>query len=87
MTHYWSHAAFLPDGQIRSQMDRLQGTPGVLILGRDDLSSPPDVATGLHRAWPDSDLVLLDQAGHGTTLDATRHATALIAERAHHPST
>ena len=87
VTHYWSHAAFLPDGQIRSQMDRLHGTPGVLIHGRDDLSSPPDVAIDLHRAWPDSDLVLLDQAGHGTTLDATRHATELIAERARNAST
>jgi len=68
-------------------MDRLHGTPGVLIHGRDDLSSPPDVAVDLHRAWPHSDLVLLDQAGHGATLDATRHATDRMAERAHQPST
>jgi proline iminopeptidase len=29
------------------------------------VSGPPDIAWQLHKAWPGSRLVLLDDAGHG----------------------
>ncbi|HSP39237.1 MAG TPA: prolyl aminopeptidase [Frankiaceae bacterium] len=65
VTHYWSHGCFLTDDQIRSQMDQLTGIPAVLVHGRYDVSAPLDTAWHLHRAWPDSQLVILDEAGHG----------------------
>jgi proline iminopeptidase len=65
VTHYWSHGCFLEDGEILAGMDRLAGVPGILVHGRHDVSSPPDTAWRLHRAWPGSRLVLLEDAGHG----------------------
>ncbi len=65
VAHYWSHGCFLADGEIRSGMGRLAGIPGVLIHGRYDVSGPPDVAIALHRRWPGSRLIILDDAGHG----------------------
>lgn len=65
VTHYWGHGCFLADGEILAGMGRLADIPGVLIHGRWDLSSPPDTAWALHRAWPGSQLQLLEDAGHG----------------------
>lgn len=65
VTHFWSHNCFLADGHILAGMPRLAGIPAVLIHGRHDISGPPDTAVALHRAWPGSELVILDDAGHG----------------------
>ena len=65
VTHYWSHGHFLADGQILAGMPRLTGIPAILIHGRYDVSGPPEVAWQLHNAWPGSELILLEDAGHG----------------------
>ena len=64
VTHYWRHAAFLEDGALLAGAGRLTGIPGVLVHGRLDVSSPLDIAWELARAWPDAELVVLDEAGH-----------------------
>jgi proline iminopeptidase len=66
VTHYWSNAAFLPDDALIANAERLAGIPGALIHGRLDISGPADIAWQLARAWPDAELVLIDDAGHGT---------------------
>jgi proline iminopeptidase len=65
VTHYWSHDCFLADGELLHNMDRVIGIPGVLVHGRYDVSSPLETAWRLHRAWPASRLVVVDDAGHG----------------------
>lgn len=65
VTHYWGHACFLADGEIMAGMHRLANIPAVLIHGRWDVSGPLDTAWALHRAWPESELQILDEAGHG----------------------
>jgi proline iminopeptidase len=64
VTHYWSHAAFLDDGRLLRDADRLAGIPGVLVHGRMDISGPLDVAWELAQRWPDAELVVADE-GHG----------------------
>ena len=66
VTHYWRHDAWLADGQLLRGVGRLAGVPGVLVHGRLDVSSPPDVAWHLARAWPGCELVLIDDGRHGT---------------------
>ncbi|MEU4666796.1 prolyl aminopeptidase [Amycolatopsis sp. NPDC023774] len=65
VTHYWSHGCFLDDGQLLRDIKRLHGIPAVLIHGRYDVSGPLSTAWELHRAWPGSELVVLDDTGHG----------------------
>ncbi len=64
VTHYWSHDSFLDEGQLLRDIQRLHGIPAVLIHGRYDVSGPLDTAWSLHRAWPGSELVVLDDTGH-----------------------
>ena len=65
VTHYWAHGCFLEEGQLLRDIERLHGIPAVLIHGRYDVSGPLGVAWALHRAWPGSELVVLDDTGHG----------------------
>lgn len=65
VTHYWSHGCFLTDGEVMAGMSRLSNIPAILIHGRWDISGPLDIAWALHRAWPKSELQILDEAGHG----------------------
>jgi proline iminopeptidase len=77
VTHYWSNGCFLDDTPIAAGMHRIAHIPAVLIHGRYDVSSPLDTAWDLHRAWPASRLVVLDDAGHGGT-DMTTAITAAL---------
>lgn len=67
VTHYWSHDCFLEDGALMAGISRIAHIPATLIHGRHDVSSPLTTAWHLHRAWPASDLKVLDGAGHGGT--------------------
>ncbi|MGN9778954.1 prolyl aminopeptidase [Micromonospora sp. H33] len=78
-THYWRHAAFLPEGELLRGAYRLAGIPGVLVHGRLDISSPADIPWRLARAWPGARLELLDAAGHGTGPDMADRVRAALA--------
>ncbi|WP_193104328.1 alpha/beta fold hydrolase [Brachybacterium sp. FME24] len=75
VTHYWAHDGFVadwaapwgadPGSGLLGGMERLAGIPGVLIHGRRDVSGPVLTAWELHRAWPGSELILLEEEGHG----------------------
>ena len=41
------------------------GIPGWLIHGRLDVSSPLDAPWRIHQAWPGSELIVVDDEGHG----------------------
>ncbi|SDM03483.1 prolyl aminopeptidase [Streptomyces wuyuanensis] len=63
-SHYFVHGAWLEEGALLRNAARLTGIPGVLVHGGLDLSSPPDTAWELCRAWPDARLVTIRDAGH-----------------------
>jgi proline iminopeptidase len=79
-THYFAHAAWLEDGELLRNAHRLEGIPGVLVHGRLDLGSPLQTAWELERAWPGSELVVVDDAGH-TGSDAMRAAVLAATKR------
>jgi proline iminopeptidase len=62
--HYFSNGAWLDEGQLLRNADRLAGIKGVLIHGRLDLGSPLRTAWEVARAWPDSELTVVDDSGH-----------------------
>lgn len=85
VTHYWAADGFLTP-PILERMDRLRGIPATLIHGRLDVSGPAEMAWRLHRAWPGSELVIVEDEGHGGTSMAqaccsanSRHADRLEA--------
>ena len=65
VTHYWRHAAFLPDDQLLRNAATLNGIPGILIHGRYDVSSPLEIAWRLSRDWSTSQLQIIGDEGHG----------------------
>jgi len=81
VTHYWSNAAFLDDGELLGGLDRVAGIPAVLIHGRLDISAPPDIPWLLARRWPAAELVLVEDAGHGAGHPTTDRAILSAATR------
>lgn len=63
-THYARHHAWLEEGQLLHYAAKLANVPGVLIHGRRDMSCPIETAVALHRAWPGSELIVLEDSGH-----------------------
>src|SRR5262249_22153873 len=63
-SHYFAHGAWLDEGALLRDAHRLAGIPGVLLHGSHDMSSPPDTAWQLARAWTDARLTFVPDAGH-----------------------
>lgn len=62
--HYFVNGGFLEEGQLLRDAPRLQNIPGVLVQGRYDMPTPAVTAWELHRAWPQSELRMVEDAGH-----------------------
>lgn len=62
--HYFSHGAWLAENQLIEQAHRVHGIPGLLVHGRFDPQGPLEAAWQLARAWPDAELVVVEDAGH-----------------------
>jgi proline iminopeptidase len=67
VTHYVRHDLWLEDGALIRDAGALRGIPGVIVNGRFDLQSPLGAAWAIHRAWPSSDLVVVENAGHAAS--------------------
>jgi proline iminopeptidase len=85
VTHYWGHAAWLEEGALVRDAGKLAGIPGVLIVGRLDFSSPVETAWLMAQAWPDAELKIVEDAGHGAgstnVSDLVEQAIAGYADR------
>lgn len=79
--HYFHHRAWLEDGQLLADAHRLADIPGALIQGRLDLQGPPSTAYALSKAWPGSQLTLVDNAGHSTGDQGMAEAIMAAARR------
>ena len=67
VTHYVRHNAWIGDGSLLRDVDRLAGIPGVLVNGRFDFQAPIATAWKLHSLWPRSELVVVNDAGHAAS--------------------
>ena len=64
-SHYFVHGGFFEvEDQLLRDAHRLQGVPGVIVQGRYDVVCPLQNAWDLHKAWPESRLVISPSAGH-----------------------
>ena len=63
--HYFVHRAFLRrDDQLLADVRRIRRIPAVIVQGRYDVICPMRSAWDLHRAWPEAQLRIVDDAGH-----------------------
>lgn len=62
----YAHNGFFLDPGCGALHDaqRLTDVPGFIIHGRLDLVCPVENAITLHQAWPNAELLIIDQAGH-----------------------
>ena len=62
--HYFKHGGFLAENALLANAYRLRTIPGVIVQGRYDMVCPLVSADELHAAWPESDYVIVPDAGH-----------------------
>jgi proline iminopeptidase len=63
-THYLVHDCFIDEAQLLDRMDRIRRIPAIIVQGRLDLVCPPATARMLADAWPEADLVMVENGGH-----------------------
>jgi len=63
--HYFVHGGFFEhDDQLLRNVERIRNIPAVIVQGRYDVVCPMRSAWDLHRAWPEADLRIVQDAGH-----------------------
>ena len=63
--HYFVHGGWLTEGrELLANMHRIRHIPAVIVQGRYDVVCPTKSAWELHRAWPESSLRIVPDAGH-----------------------
>jgi proline iminopeptidase len=64
-SHYFVNHGFLThDDQLLDGVDRIRHIPAVIVQGRYDIVCPMRSAWDLHRAWPETELLVNARSGH-----------------------
>jgi proline iminopeptidase len=64
--HYFRNNRPQTDNQLLDRIDRLRAIPAHLVHGRYDVICPVSGADELHRAWPETSLSIIADAGHSS---------------------
>jgi proline iminopeptidase len=63
--HFFVNKGFFEDNdQLLNNVDKIRHIPGVIVQGRYDVVCPMVSAWELHKAWQDSKLIVVPDAGH-----------------------
>jgi proline iminopeptidase len=63
--HYFMNKGFFKnENQILENIDKIRHIPTIIVQGRYDVVCPMKTALDLHNVFPESELVLVTQAGH-----------------------
>lgn len=66
--HYFINGGFFePADRLLQNVSIIRHIPTVIVQGRYDVVCPMTSAWELHRAWPESELVIVANAGHSAT--------------------
>ena len=81
--HYFTNNAFFPtESWILDHLPRIRHIPAIIVHGRYDVICPLESAWDLHKAWPESKLEIIPDAGHSASepgiVDALIRATDLF---------
>jgi proline iminopeptidase len=62
--HYFVQDSFMTENQLLRNAGKLDGIPGIIVQGRYDLLCPPETSQALAKAWPGSEIRVVEEAGH-----------------------
>jgi len=80
--HYFVNGGFFEcDDQLLRDVQRIRNIPAVIVQGRYDVVCPLRSAWDLHRAWPEADLRIVDDAGHSAFEAGITHALIEATDR------
>ena len=83
--HYLTNKAIHEHDNLLRDMPKIAHLPGIIVHGRYDVICPLDNAWALHKAWPNSELQIIRDAGHAAgepgITDALVRAADQIAHR------
>jgi proline iminopeptidase len=72
--HYFRNDCFMKPGQLLAEAEKLAGIPGIIVQGRYDLLCPPATSHALGAAWPESEVRIIEGAGHSLYDPGIRNA-------------
>jgi proline iminopeptidase len=75
------HDGWFRREQLIEDASALRGIPGVIVQGRYDVCTPMMTAWDLHRAWPEAEFHIVEDAGHGGSEPGTRDRLIEAADR------
>ncbi|MEW9798849.1 prolyl aminopeptidase [Alteromonas sp. CYL-A6] len=65
--HYLGHRCFIPENVILENIHRVAHIPCTIVQGRYDVICKMEAAYSLHKAWSNSQLQIIPDAGHSTS--------------------
>jgi proline iminopeptidase len=73
-SHYFQNKAWLEEGQLlkKENIEKIRHIPATIVQGRYDVVCPPITAWELHKAWPETKLHWIADAGHSATEPGTK---------------
>jgi proline iminopeptidase len=79
--HYFSHGIFLPENSLLGNVSRLRHLPCIIVQGRYDAVCPIVTADEVRRAWPESEYIVVPDAGHSAWEPGIRAELVRATER------
>ncbi|MFD9939306.1 prolyl aminopeptidase [Nonomuraea sp. NPDC059023] len=65
--HYFTHDGWFTPEQLIREVGKIRHIPTVIVQGRYDACTPMATAWDLHKAWPEADFHVVNDAGHAST--------------------
>ena len=82
--HYAKNKYFIQENQILERISQVPNVPMTIIHGRKDLTCLPESSWSVHQALPNSELIIVADAGHlasePSMIDALVSATDQMVE-------
>ncbi|MFI0445314.1 prolyl aminopeptidase [Actinomadura sp. 6N118] len=79
--HYFANEGFFDAEQLIEGVDKIRHIPAVIVQGRYDVCTPAATAWDLHRAWPEAEFHMVDDAGHAFTEPGITHRLVEATDR------
>ncbi len=87
--HYFVNGGWLSDDKAllaKHNIEKIRKIPGTIVNGRYDVVCPMESAWALHRAWPEAELHIVEDAGHAAHEPGILHELIEATDRYRKPA-